>query len=368
MPYDSEDDTPAESLAVAYWDPYDNEWCFGGIKYPAFVGGFDTETHTVEFATECLHGLYAVVTERTLPQTPTVKIELLGDMYCGYFGPEPYFVLKVEDMSLMKEIDTGTWNIYVDDFPIVEYGDVSDYFDLDYDNVTNLLRIEPDYYYEDDYDNFLEHLACGDHVLRVGVKNIQGAYHEEAFDFTIDCAPPDVVFENSYVGKNPTIRFYVTDDLSGVDTSSIHVDVIAVGPNDTDPYTSCSCRLSSRNKSRSRRMVWSKYRRFTILNTNAPLSWFFMTAIEVVRVIRLVMNTTVNTAILSGPIITAIIMVSMIALVMSRLRLSSFSPSTTWLRRFGLSATTSRVTRSPRCLAAVCRFKFWTTARVFPIS
>jgi hypothetical protein len=157
-------------------------------------------------------------------------------MYCGYFGTEPYFVLKVEDMSLMKEIDTGTWNIYVDDFPIVEYGDVSNYFDLDYDHVTNILRIEPDYYYEDDYDNFLEHLACGDHILRVGVKNIQGAYHEEAFDFTIDCAPPDVVFENSYVGKNPTIRFYVTDDLSGVDTSSIHVDVIAVGTNDTDPY------------------------------------------------------------------------------------------------------------------------------------
>jgi hypothetical protein len=69
----------------------------------------------------------------------------------------------------------------------------------------------------------------------VGVKNIQGAYYEEAFDFTIDCAPPSIVFENGYVSKNPTIQFYVNDDLSGVDASSIHVDVVAIQTNNTDP-------------------------------------------------------------------------------------------------------------------------------------
>jgi uncharacterized protein (DUF427 family) len=240
MYYDATDTTSAENLAVAWWDDDYNEWRFDGIVYPAFVEGFNTTDHYVQFATECLHGLYAVVTERDLPQTPTISINLVGDMSCGYFPPYPVFLVKVEDMSLMKEIDTDTWNVSIDDYTIAENGDISDYFDFHYESVTNILTIVPDYYYDDywdyDYNHFIESLACGAHTLTVGVKNMQGAYREETFDFTIDCAPPTVTFDNGYVGKNPTIEFYVTDDLSGVDTSSIHVDVLAIQTSDTNAY------------------------------------------------------------------------------------------------------------------------------------
>jgi hypothetical protein len=78
-------------------------------------------------------------------------------------------------------------------------------------------------------------LTCDDHVFKIGIKNMQGNYAEQTFDFSVDCTPPQIVFENGYVGKNPTIEFWVTDDESGVDTSSIHVDVIAIETNDTDP-------------------------------------------------------------------------------------------------------------------------------------
>lgn len=251
MYYDPEETSDASTLAVAWWDDSNNEWSFDGILYPAFVEGFNTTDHYVQFASECLHGLYAVVKERDLPQSPSISIDLIGDMYCGYFEPYPYFVLNVKDLSLMKEIDTHSWNVSIDDYPIAENGNISDYFDFDYDEVTNLLTIEPDYYYYDNedsgwyyyYNNVIESLSCGAHTLTVGVKNIQGAYREEAFDFTIDCAPPTVTFENGYVGKNPTIQFYLTDDLSGIDTSSIHVDVLSITKKDPSIDYCCNDEL-----------------------------------------------------------------------------------------------------------------------------
>ncbi len=238
--YDSEDTTPPESLAVAWWDPDDNEWNFSGIYYPAYVEGFNTESNYVEFAAECLHGLYAVVSYRDI-NTGVTDIQLMGEMFCGYFPTLPTFKLKVTDN--FSGIHTGTWHIKVDDMYVARHGSVSDHFTLDFDEVTDMLTV---YWYgddgpvygtngDDDYGYF-DPLACGAHTLTVGVKNNQGSYTEETFDIMVDCDAPTVVFENGYVGKNPTIRFWVTDDMSGVDTSQLHVDVVAIQTSDTNVF------------------------------------------------------------------------------------------------------------------------------------
>jgi hypothetical protein len=232
LPYDPDEESQPGDMAVAWWDPSQNEWRFDGILFPAYVEGFNTEDNYVEFATECLFGLYAVVSYRDLPQGP-VTIDLLGKSYCGYYPTIPEFKLSVVDR--FSEIDTDSWNIMLDDMYLVEQGDEADFIDIDFDEVSNLLFIT----YEDDYDGpnvDLDPLTCGAHTLTVGVKNNQGAYTEEAFDIMVDCAPPQVVFENSYVSKNPTIEFWVTDEMSGVDTSSIHVDVMAVQTTDTNVF------------------------------------------------------------------------------------------------------------------------------------
>jgi len=242
MYYDPEEDTPAESLAVAWWDSYDNEWCFEDIKYPAYVEGFNTEDNYVEFGVECLHGLYAVVSYRTPSHPGPIAIEWVDISHCGYYDPMPTFKLKVKDMSINNsDIDPSTFQMWVDGSPIVEDGEPGEWYWYDYDHVTNNLWIwwygwYYDEYYYDSALVYSDPLDCGDHAFKIGVKNMQGQYAEEEFTFSVDCAPPDVVFDNYYVGKNPTIRFYVTDEMSGVDTSSIHVDVISVGSNDTDPY------------------------------------------------------------------------------------------------------------------------------------
>jgi hypothetical protein len=234
MPYDSGDDTPAESLAVAWWDPIGNEWDFSGIYYPTFVGGFDTGTNTVEFATDCLYGLYAVISYRTPSHPGPIEIELLAD-YCGdyYFSQYPTFILRVEDQ--FSDISFSDVGVKVDNMPIREGGSTADGFYITYDDVTNLLEV-----YWADWDEYewewWSPLACGDHTLKVWAKNNQGNYAEMLYDFTVDCTPPEIVFENTYVGKNPTIQFTITDDESGVSSDDIYVDVIAVQTTDTNVY------------------------------------------------------------------------------------------------------------------------------------
>jgi hypothetical protein len=233
MPYDSEDDTPVDSLAVAHWDSDHNVWQFDGIYYPTFVEGFNAAGNYVEFATDCLHGLYAVVSYRTPSHPGPIAIEWVDMSSCGYYDIYPSLRLKVYDKTINNsEMDMDELQVWIDGSPIIEDGNEADYIDWDYDFVSNDLWIYWDTYYEDTAWN---PLGCGDHVFKIGVKNDQGQYAEGTFDFSVDCTPPQIVFENGYVGKNPTIEFYVTDDESGVDTSSIHVDVIAIQTNNTNP-------------------------------------------------------------------------------------------------------------------------------------
>ena len=247
MPYDSENTTPAESLAVAWWDPYDNEWNFDGIYYPTFVEGFNTDDHYVEFASDCLYGLYAVVSYRTPSHEGPIAIEWIDYGWCGYYDPWPTLKLQVWDQTINNsDIDEDTWQMWVDGIPIVEDGESGDAITYDYDPITNILYVSSygwwwweDYFDEDSSWSYADALDCGTHTFKIGVKNMQGQYSEKSFDFDVDCEAPHVVFENSYVSKNPTIQFYVTDDLSGVDESSIHVDVVAIQSNNTnadDPH------------------------------------------------------------------------------------------------------------------------------------
>ncbi len=81
--------------------------------------------------------------------------------------------------------------------------------------------------------SYADALSCGQHTLLLIVKNNQAQFDTASYLFTVDCQPPTVVFNNSYVGKNPTITFNVSDNLSGVNTGSIHVDVLAMQRMDT---------------------------------------------------------------------------------------------------------------------------------------
>jgi hypothetical protein len=246
MSYDTTITAPAESLIVVRWDTYDNEWCADGIYYLYGDMGFDTGNHEVQFSTDCLYGIYAVARILQDDDPGTIHMEYVGSYpECeGYVGPysnhdAPKFLFKVWDH--FAGIDDESWVISLNGTYIYMDDDEADYWDIDYDYVTGYLGIWIDYDCCDESWPWNESwpimppLECGDNQLYVGVYNEQHNYASMTVDFEVDCDPPVVVFENSYVSKDPTIEFYVSDAGSGVDWENIFVDVIAVQQDNTNP-------------------------------------------------------------------------------------------------------------------------------------
>lgn len=233
MPYDSMTTIPPESLIVGWWDASD-DWDISGIYHPVF----NATTHTVTFQTQALYGIYAVLYHH-LPVGPSpITIEFLPNS-CGYYDPTPTICARVRDDY--SGIDQEYWTAVVDGNPIIINGTAGDGYTYEYDDITGKLEIKwHGHGAEFGSPNCCPNtLSCGPHTLLLIAKNYQAQYDTASYQFTVDCKPPTVIFNNSYVGKNPTITFNVSDDLSGVNTSSIHVDVLSIQKSDTtagNPY------------------------------------------------------------------------------------------------------------------------------------
>jgi len=227
MPYDSTTTIPPESLVVGWWDASD-DWDVSGIYHPVF----DAANHTVIFETQALYGIFAVLYHQ-LPVGPSpITISFLPNS-CGYYDPTPTICARVRDDY--SGIDEHYWTVVVDGNPIIIDSVPGDGYSYDYDGITGNFEINwhSSGYEDTSYNCCPNSLSCGAHTLLLIAKNYQAQYDTATYNFTVDCQAPTVVFNNSYVSKNPTITFNVSDDLSGVNAASIHVDVLSIQKMDT---------------------------------------------------------------------------------------------------------------------------------------
>ncbi|MCK4657257.1 MAG: hypothetical protein KAT85_09485, partial [candidate division Zixibacteria bacterium] len=185
------------------------------------------------------YGVFAVLALREPSHPGTISFEFVeANPYCnGYVGPhhyysQPKFVWRVVDWY--SEIDPEMFEIKLDGYYIHKFGSDADFWSTSWDAITQELRIYP---YHGGYESggdFASDLECGDHTLYIGAKNKQANFASMTWEFTVDCTPPTVVFDNYYVTKNPVITFSVNDDLAGVDWDHVFVDVVAYESNNID--------------------------------------------------------------------------------------------------------------------------------------
>jgi len=248
MTYDATVETPADSLLVVRWDPSSGSWLTSGIYYLPGDDGFDVENHTVEFSTDCLYGIYAVVRIDYNTHPGPIDIEFRDAYpYCnGYVGPMPIseypmFVFKVSDEY--SGIDASEFKIKLNNDWVHETGTDAEFWNVEYDNTGELLKIWRCGGYETSPAKgggegqaltAIPPLPCGEHTLWIYAKNNQNNDEEFTWTFTIDCTKPTVRMDNYYVAKDPTITFYISDDLAGVDWDSVWVDVIVWSTTDTN--------------------------------------------------------------------------------------------------------------------------------------
>ncbi len=249
MSYDLSIDLPASELAVLKWDPYYGVWESDGIFNLSADAWFDTENHTVQFSSDCLYGIFAVA-QQVDPTPGDVVFEVDAYPWCCddeevcYTSPvqdglTPKFTLHITTHEF-TEIDDDRFVIKIGGITIHnwETGGDADRWYTHWDAVSGLLDIYMTSDYDDEYEEGGEYsappLECGVNTLYIEAKNNQGAWNDTTWTFNVDCTPPVVVFDNYYVGKNPTITFSISDSESGIDWDEVFVDVIAVEKNDTN--------------------------------------------------------------------------------------------------------------------------------------
>ena len=276
MCYDATITVAEEHLAVAWWDCNSGEYRFDNIFYPATVGGFDTENHTVEFATTCLKGPFVVVQVLERHCEGTISVNMLEiEPYCnGYTNTMPTFkALITDNVQGTGAIDQGSIKWKVDLFNPgqlvrIYNGEPSSFCDkwmpgfgsfqgAGYDEVSGIFRAgwnDPDFYhygnncdgcyyvyYTGDYYyycNPMNPLAAGDHMATVTAMNTNIQTCTDTVNFAVDATEPSMWFADSagaYAGSNPHICIYFTDTEAGVDKSSIWVDIFGDNRSYPDP-------------------------------------------------------------------------------------------------------------------------------------
>ncbi|MCX6832512.1 MAG: Ig-like domain-containing protein [candidate division Zixibacteria bacterium] len=249
MTYDASCNTPVESLMVAYWDG-EGEWHLDGIYRTSKVAWINTVDHTVEFATTCLHGTYALI-----KRTPYVGEEIVTRKdalpSCGqYTNGYPVFWYQFVE-AFPYTMDWSTLEVKVDGILVYEGGNYyvggvkvapstalngsARHWDIDYDDVSAVVSVQ----YRQPHDGVLDDplpLACGSHTIWIGARTTQFSLQYLNDPFVVDCTKPVVIFPNKYVGKDPTIQFTITDDLSGVEWDSVYADVFFVTKSDSANY------------------------------------------------------------------------------------------------------------------------------------
>ena len=263
MQYNNTVNTPAESLMVAWWDG-EGTWRTSNVYFPSTVRGFYEEggQNWVEFAVTCFgdgdydDAWYSVVKRTQYDGTTAItRTELYP--YCGiYTGGYPEFTYQTVE-AFQNTIDWSTLEVYLNGVRIQDRDgysapdsqvsaklitgdktalDDADNVDIWYDEVSGQIHVWfYSYYYYDDDDNYYSYspLPCGQNELYVRVEDSQNRPQSIRDNFMVDCAAPDVDFDNSYVSKNPTLTFTIEDAHSGVNWSSVHVDIFFVTKGDT---------------------------------------------------------------------------------------------------------------------------------------
>ncbi|MBU1318458.1 MAG: T9SS type A sorting domain-containing protein [candidate division Zixibacteria bacterium] len=245
MTFDS--DVPAESLLVVRWNADYSEWNRSGIYFLNGDAGFYTvgEQRWVEFSTDCLYGIYAVVAIVPDDDPGPVTIEFfdaypLCNDFVGPYNPyyygewdadweeTPKFVFKVVDEFAGTSESNFDFVVKLNGTYIHRNGSDSEMWNTNYDGVSQLLGIW--------MNNDAPALPCGTNTLWISATNDQNNTATLTWTFEVDCTPPTVVFENYYVSKNPTITFTIDDgEGAGVDWDHVFVDVVAIQTTSTDP-------------------------------------------------------------------------------------------------------------------------------------
>ncbi len=261
MYYDPEVDLSAGQLQVMWYDG--GHWYSSDIYFPSAVEGFNTDENYVEFATECLHGFFAVVTVQDAPCDFAITREYITPWCDGYTYGRPDFQYRIPEI-FDNTIDWGWLEIQVDGVRIYTGSDlesggdgskggadatalgIADGWDVDIDPESGRIffHMDPEWLisddgdYPSDYDDEWDHyymppLACGDHVVTISAKSDQLRDYCITDEFMVDCEEPDVDFANGYVSKNPEFTFSITDDGSGVDWDEVYVDIFFITKYDT---------------------------------------------------------------------------------------------------------------------------------------
>jgi hypothetical protein len=283
MCYDSTVTTDKAHLAVMWWDCEDGEFKSDNIFYPAAVEGFNTTNHTVEFATTCLSGPFAVVELLERPCDGSIVVNMRAqdiEPYCdGYTSPTPKFTSLITDnVEGPSGIDRHSIQFKVDLFEsgqLVRIYDAGHYDDCHkwtpgfgsfegsgYDKVSGIFRAgwnDSTYhhsqgdndewascdqcyqeYFGSDYLTYcipMFPLAGGEHMAVVTAMNDHIQTCTDTVQFTVDATKPMVLFDTTqhYVGREPMFNVYMWDNESGVDRSSIYMDLFGSNYSSSSP-------------------------------------------------------------------------------------------------------------------------------------
>ena len=228
---------PESELQVARWDYEDYCWEFSHVESPVV----DEANHSITFWTDHL-GTFAVI------QTPVAmwaSVEV--DPNCSdYSNDMPCFVSYIQ--SEYGDIDHhaievklgpvgGTMKtIYYDD--TFADGYCSPFANWEYStyewqcsgSAWDPISGELDLCIMDP----IKALVAGEYVIFVEAYDQVGNYASAVDTFTVDVKVPKITFLNGYVGKNPEFSFTIEDAESGVDTSSIYIDMYSVTKVETE--------------------------------------------------------------------------------------------------------------------------------------
>ncbi len=249
MTYDATCNVPQESLMVAWWDG-EGDWLPYDIYFPSTVAGFNTTNHTVEFAATVLHGTFAVIKRTPYTGMNIVTRKDAFPMCDGYTNGRPVFWYQFTE-AFTYVMDWSTLEVKVDGILVYEGGNyyvggvkvapstaldgTARRWDIDVDEVSAVVSVHYRPAHEGVLDDPLP-LDCGSHTIWIGARDHQGRLQYLNDPFMVDCTKPVVTFPNSYVGKDPTIRFTITDDLSGVEWDSVYADVFFITKSDSADY------------------------------------------------------------------------------------------------------------------------------------
>jgi hypothetical protein len=248
MCYDSTVTTDKEHLAVMWWDCESGTFKSDGI-YLDFQGveGFNTTNHTVEFATSCLSGPFAVVEKLERPCAGSIVVSLreqypdITPYSNGYTSPMPKFTGFITDnvqgtgaitqSSITFKIDNqriydgsqsycnvwakGFGNLKFSGYDLVSGLFIAGWSTRDYDAPCT----------DDDHFYPAPGLAAGNHMATLTAQNKNIQTCTDTVQFKVDATPPEVRFVEGCVGgPTPEFDVYIIDRESGVNKKLIYVD------------------------------------------------------------------------------------------------------------------------------------------------